>query len=193
LDAAEIAGIKCVKLINESTAIALNYGFFRKNDLDEKKPKKVCFVDFGHSKTTVTFASFKPSKTHIICTHSNRNLGGRQFDYLLFQKFGEEFEKKYGCDPRTAVKPRLRMLDSIEKMRKLLTLKKESEINCESLMEDEDFSRSFKREELEELILPVIEDFKKHLADSIAKSGINCDELDAIELIGDSTRMPIIQ
>lgn len=56
LDAAEIAGIKCVKLINESTAIALNYGFFRKNDL--AKPRTVCFVDFGHSKLTVTFAKF---------------------------------------------------------------------------------------------------------------------------------------
>lgn len=85
------------------------------------------------------------------------------------------------------------MLDSIEKMRKLLTLNKESEINCESLMEDEDYNRSFKREELEELIMPVIEDLKKHLAEAVAKSGINCDELDAIELIGDSTRMPVIQ
>lgn len=36
LDAAEIAGLKCVRLINESTACALTYGFFRKNDLDEK-------------------------------------------------------------------------------------------------------------------------------------------------------------
>ena len=41
LDAAEIAGIQCVRLINESTACALTYGFFRKNDLDEKKPRTV--------------------------------------------------------------------------------------------------------------------------------------------------------
>ena len=44
------------------------------------------------------------------------------------------------------------MLDSIEKMRKLLTGNKESDINCESLMEDEDYHRTFTREELEELI-----------------------------------------
>ena len=36
LDAAEIAGLKCLRLINESTAIALQYGFFRKKDLDAK-------------------------------------------------------------------------------------------------------------------------------------------------------------
>jgi molecular chaperone DnaK (HSP70) len=56
LDAAEIAGIKCIRLINESTAIALTYGFFRKNDLDDKIPRKVVFVDFGHSKLTLTLA-----------------------------------------------------------------------------------------------------------------------------------------
>lgn len=33
LDAAQIAGIKCLRLINESTAIALTYGFFKKNEL----------------------------------------------------------------------------------------------------------------------------------------------------------------
>ena len=37
LDAAEIAGIKCIRLINESTATAYTYGFFRKADLDKEK------------------------------------------------------------------------------------------------------------------------------------------------------------
>jgi heat shock protein 4 len=94
---------------------------------------------------------------------------------LLFEKFGEEFFKKYGCDPRNSVKPRLRMLDSIEKTRKLLTSNKEADINCESLMEDEDFMRTFKREELEELIQPVILNLKENLKEAITKSGLNPD------------------
>ena len=65
LDAAEIAGIKCVRLINESTAQALTYGFFRKADLDEKKPRRVVFVDFGHSKLTCTYAHFLKNKMKI--------------------------------------------------------------------------------------------------------------------------------
>lgn len=77
LDAAEIAGIKCIRLINESTAIALTYGFFRKADLDPKRPRLVAFVDFGHSKLTITYCSFVPGKTKIIMSHSNRNLGAR--------------------------------------------------------------------------------------------------------------------
>lgn len=77
LDSAEIAGIKCVRLLNESTAIAYNYGFFRKADLKKDDPRVVAFVDWGHSKLTVTFAEFLPGKMKIIYTHSDRNCGAR--------------------------------------------------------------------------------------------------------------------
>jgi molecular chaperone DnaK (HSP70) len=33
LDACEIAHLKCLRLINESTAVCMNYGFFKKPDL----------------------------------------------------------------------------------------------------------------------------------------------------------------
>lgn len=152
LDAAQIAGINCVRLINEGTATALTYGFFRKADLDEKKERIVAFVDFGHSKLSVTFASFVKSKMKILGTYSNKNLGARQIDFALFDMLGGEFAKKYGCDPRESVRCRLRMLDSIEKVRKLLSGNKEADVHCESLMEDEDLHRNIKRDDLEELV-----------------------------------------
>jgi len=192
LDAAEIAGIKCVKLMNESTAIALNYGFFRQADL-KTQARTVCFVDFGHSKLSVFFAHFKGSKCKILSTHSHRNLGARQIDYLLFDLFASEFAKKHGCDPRDSARPRLRMLDQIEKTRKLLTLNREADCSCECLMEDEDFHKSFKREELEALIAPFLERFKTTLGEALTKSGLTADKIDAVELVGDSTRMPAIQ
>ena len=83
LDACEIAGLNCLRIINESTAIALQYGFFRKKELDAIEVKIVAFVDFGHSKTTVTIASFIQGKTKIICHKSDRNLGARDFDWEI--------------------------------------------------------------------------------------------------------------
>ena len=77
LDAAEIAGIKCIRLLNESTAIALTYGFFKKSEFDQKRPRIVAFVDFGHSKMTTTFCSFLPGRTKVLMTHSDRNIGAR--------------------------------------------------------------------------------------------------------------------
>jgi len=98
----------------------------------------VAFVDFGHSKLSLTFASFVPGKMKIISTHSNKNLGARKIDYLLFEQIAKAFLKKHGCDPRESIKARLRCLDAIEKMRKLLTANKEADVICEQLMEDED-------------------------------------------------------
>ena len=129
-----------MRIINESTAIALTYGYSKKQELG-KKARIVAFVDFGHSKLSVTFCSFLPGKTKILMTHSNRNLGARVIDYLLFDQFSSEFLKKNGLDPRENVRCRLRMLDSIEKMRKLLTSNKEAELNCDSLLDDIDFHR----------------------------------------------------
>jgi heat shock 70kDa protein 4 len=57
----------------------------------------------------------------------------------LFEQFASLFLKKYGSDPREVPRARLRMLDAVEKMRKLLSGNKEAEINCESLLDDQDF------------------------------------------------------
>lgn len=149
LDAAEIAGLKCIRLINDSTAIALNYGFFRKADLPDKDARNVVFVDLGHSKTTITIASFLKGKTRIVTHKSDRNLGARNMDALLVEKLGEEFYKKYGADPRKNIRARLRMLDVIEKQRKILSGVKQATIHLESLLEDEDLHKNIERGEFE--------------------------------------------
>ena len=90
---------------------------------------------------------------------------------MLFELLASEFNKKYGCDPASSPRCRLRLLDSIEKVRKLLTANKEADVRCEALMEDEDLDRHLSRDELEELIKPVIERFRKCLDEAIKKSG----------------------
>ncbi len=171
LDAAEIAGLKCIRLINESTAIALNYGFFRKADLPDKDPRYVAFVDLGHSKTTVTIASFIKGKTRVVIHKSDRNLGARNMDALLVDKLGEEFTKKYGADPRKNIRCRLRMLDAIEKQRKILSGVKEASIHLDSLLEDEDLHKNINRQEFEDLIQPMIADFRQLLQETLEQSG----------------------
>ena len=60
--------------------------------------------------------------------------------------------KKHGSDPRDVPRARLRMLDAIEKVRKLLSGNKEADLSCESLLDDIDFQKSISRDEFEKLI-----------------------------------------
>jgi heat shock 70kDa protein 4 len=66
LDAARIAELNVVRLINDSTAIALDYGLFRKNDLDAEVPRNVLFIDYGHSKLGAFACSFTKSEMNVL-------------------------------------------------------------------------------------------------------------------------------
>jgi heat shock protein 4 len=177
LDASEIAGFKCLRIINESTAICLNYGFFRKGDLDENQARTVAFVDFGHSKTTVTIASFVKAKCKILCHHSDRNLGGRDFDYQIAEKLGEEFSKKYGSNPIKNDKARIRLLEGAEKARTLLSGVPDASINLEYLYEEQDLNRNLNREEFQTLCDPQLRRFHKLLEETIELSGLTADQI----------------
>ena len=52
LDASQIAGVNCLRLLSEITATALAFGIY-KTDLPEKDPVNVVFVDVGYSSLQV--------------------------------------------------------------------------------------------------------------------------------------------
>ena len=180
LDAAEIADLKCLRVINESTAIVLNYGFFRKNQLDEKKEKVVAFVDVGHSKTTITIASFKKGEAKILVHHSDRNLGAREFDYEITQVIGEEFAKKHGDDPRKNARCKFRMYEACEKARKILSGDTEASINIDYLLNEEDLNRKINRDEFNQLIDGQVRRFSNLIQEAIQMSG-KCFEFHAVK------------
>jgi len=171
LDAAEIAGLKCLRVINESTAIALNYGFFRKKMLDAKEARVVAFVDLGHSKTTVTIASFVQGKTKIICHKSDRNLGARDFDWEIMQVIGGKFAEKFGNDPRKNTRCVIRMLEAIEKARKIISSGPDSNINVDYLLDEEDLVHNLKREEFEEICDPILGRYFALLKATVKEAG----------------------
>ncbi len=171
VDACDIAGFRCLRVINESTAIAYNYGFFRKGDLSKEQERIVAFVDFGHSKTTVTIAGFKQQEARIICHRSNRNLGGRDLDYAVAVKLGAEFAAKHGDNPMDNPRCKLRMYETIEKARKLLSGDTEAMIGIDYLMNEEDLNRKMKREEFEQLIDPQMTALTALMREAIQASG----------------------
>lgn len=64
MDACKVADLPLERLLNESTGIAINYGLFRKAELD--KPRSVAFVDLGHSKMSAFVANFTKDGAQIV-------------------------------------------------------------------------------------------------------------------------------
>jgi molecular chaperone DnaK (HSP70) len=188
LDAAKIAEVNVVKLLNESTAIALAYGIFRRNEFDNT-PRNVAFVDFGHSHLSVFTAAFTKDKLSIVNQVHERHLGARDMDWAVLEYYSDMFNKANGLNPKKSDKARLRLLESIEKQRKVLSANSEGGLNIEYLMEDFDLNHNLTREQYEQLIAPVVERVKLTLARIIDKN----IPLHSVELVGGATRIPIIQ
>ena len=194
LDAAEIAGLKCLRLINDTTASALGYGI-TKLDLPaaEEKPRRVAFVDIGHTNYTCSIVEFKKGELAVKSTAYDRHFGGRNFDKALVDHFAKEFKEKYKIDIKTNGKALLRTATAVEKLKKVLSANAGAPINIESIMNDVDVSAFLKREELEELVKPLLDRATVPLEQALAEAKLKVEDIDAIEMIGGCTRVPSLK
>ena len=79
--------------------------------------------------------------------------------------------QRYGDDPRESPRCRLRLFESIEKARKLLSGDTEANINIDYLMNEEDLNRKLTRDEFEQLIDPQVRQLADVLRSAIEASG----------------------
>ncbi|KAG6855608.1 hypothetical protein H0H87_000283 [Tephrocybe sp. NHM501043] len=193
LDAASIAGLTALRLINDTTAVALGYGI-TKSDLPEaENPRHVAFVDVGHSSLSVAIVAFSKGQLTVKSTAYDRNLGGRDIDHALVKHFAEEFKTKYKIDVLSNPKAVFRLTAGCEKLKKVLSANAESPLNVENIMVDVDAASHLSRDQLEELISDVLDRIPAPLQQALEDSGLTVDEIDAIELVGGSTRIPAVR
>lgn len=194
LDASEIAGLNVLRLINETTATALGYGI-TKTDLPapEEKPRRVAFVDIGHSNYTCSIVEFKKGELKVVSTAYDRHFGGRNFDKAIVDHFAAEFKEKFKVDINENPKAKLRVAAACEKLKKVLSANAMAPINIESLMNDVDVRGMLKREELEELMKPLLERATAPLETALAEAKLTKDDIDFIELVGGCTRVPALK
>ncbi|GFT40216.1 97 kDa heat shock protein [Nephila pilipes] len=192
LDAAEIAGIKALKLINEPTAIALSYGFYRPHLFDE--PKTIIFVDFGHSSLTVTACVFTKDKLKILGNVWNTNVGGRDFDGILVKHFAQEFKNRYHLDVMSSKKAIMLLMMECESLKKQMSMNsRELELSIECFMNDVDVRGKMKRELFEKLAENLFIDIETTMKDLLSKTGLNEEDIHEIQIVGGSCRIPALK
>ena len=193
LDAAHIAGLNPLRIMNDSTASALGYGITKTDLPDEaegQKARLVCFVDVGHSSTQVTIGSFTKGKLVILGTSSDRNLGGRDFDQALTEHFIREFDKKYKLDIKSSPKAVFRLRAGAEKVKKLLSANLVAPFNVECLLDDKDVAAMVERADFEEMSQHLFTRFEAPVNAALTNAKVKIEDIDFVELIGGSTRIP---
>ncbi|KAI7737948.1 hypothetical protein M8C21_015141, partial [Ambrosia artemisiifolia] len=191
LDAAQIAGLNPLRLMHDGTAIALGYGMY-KIDLSNSGPTYVMFVDIGHCDTQVTVAAFEQGKMNILAHSFDQNLGGRDFDDVIFNHFAAQFNEKHKIDIYSNARASVRLRASCEKVKKVLSANAEAPLSIECLVGDTDVRGLITREEFEGLSSKLLDRVIIPCRMALKDSGLRVDKLYTIELVGSGSRIPAI-
>ncbi|KAH1105148.1 hypothetical protein GLYMA_13G359500v4 [Glycine max] len=191
LDAATIAGLHPLRLFHETTATALAYGIY-KTDLPENDQLNVAFVDVGHASMQVCIAGFKKGQLKVLSQSYDRSLGGRDFDEVLFNHFAAKFKEEYKIDVFQNARACLRLRAACEKLKKVLSANPEAPLNIECLMDEKDVRGFIKRDEFEQLSLPILERVKGPLEKALAEAGLTVENVHMVEVVGSGSRVPAI-
>ncbi|KAG9125470.1 adenyl-nucleotide exchange factor sse1 [Ceratobasidium sp. 392] len=193
LDAAHIAGLNPLRLINDTTAIALGYGITKQDLPEPDAPRNVVFVDVGHSNYSVAVVAFSKGQLQVKSTAYDRHFGGRDIDMALVKHFATEFKEKYKIDVLSNPKAVFRLTTACEKLKKVLSANAESNLSVESIMNDIDASSKLNRDQFEELIADPLSRISAPLQEALNEAGLTSDQIHSIELVGGSTRIPAIR
>ena len=194
IDSAEIAGLRLLRLINDTTAAALGYGI-TKLDLPaaDEKPRRVAFVDVGYSDYSCSIVEFKKGELTVKGNAGDRHFGGRDFDRAIVEHLQKEFLGKYKIDIFTHPKALTRVYSAAEKCKKVLSANQQAPINIESLMNDVDVRATITRQEFEALVDPLLSRVDTVLEQALAESKLSKEDIDIIEVVGGGSRVPAIK
>ena len=190
-EAGTLAGLEVVRILNEPTAASLAYGY------GDGSRHTALIYDLGGGTFDVSVVTVEGDITEVLASHGNNRLGGDDFDDLLAEHLAAEFEKQHGVNVREgnpAAKARLWW--AAEEAKKKLSFEPYVKIREEALVtklyRPLHLEVEISREEYEAMIRPLVESTLDSVSKALQDSGKKPGDMDAILLVGGSTRTPLV-
>ncbi|KAK3158891.1 hypothetical protein QOZ80_2AG0143020 [Eleusine coracana subsp. coracana] len=202
--AAQLAGINVLALVNEHAGAALQYGI----DKDfSNESRHVIFYDMGSGSTYAALVYFSAYNTkqfgktvsvnqfQVKDVRWNPKLGGLEMEMRLVNYFADQFNKQLGdgVDIRQSPKAMAKLKKQVKRTKEILSANTAAPISVESLYDDVDFRSTITREKFEELCEDLWEQALNPVKEVLTHSGMKIDDIYAVELIGGATRVPKLQ
>ena len=190
-EAGALAGLEVVRILNEPTAASLAYGF------GDGSRHTALIYDLGGGTFDVSVVTVEGDVTEVLASHGNNRLGGDDFDDLLADRLAQEFQKQHGIDLRQgypAAKSRLWW--AAEEAKKKLSFEPFVKIREEALATKGGtplhLEVEISRGEYEKTIRSLVESTLDSVSKALRDAGKKASEMDAILLVGGSTRTPLV-
>jgi Fe-S protein assembly chaperone HscA len=186
-DAARLAGLDVLRIINEPTAASLAYG------LDQKDKGNVAVYDLGGGTFDVSILSIEDGVFRVLSTAGDTHLGGDDFDRRLADVARAELEPKVGRtvldDPGFQQAARL----AAEKCKIELSQDPEAEMHLHVPELRLHWRRRFRREEFERLTADLVERSIQACRQALSDAHLAPPDIDEVVLVGGSSRIPAVR
>ena len=195
-NAAKLAGIEVLRIINEPTAAALAYGLGK---TDNERGKKILIFDLGGGTFDVTILNISKSQEknfEILSTKGNKFLGGEDFDNKLVEHFLDNFCKNMGeskkkiKEDKKAIK---RLKIACENIKKVLSTSTETRICLNNFYKNNDLLEDITRSQFEYFCSDLFEKLKKPIDDALFDANLKKTDIGEIVLVGGSSRIPKVK
>ena len=179
-DAATLAGIKVLRLLNEPTAAAIAYGLDAEVAEDESQQRLIAVYDLGGGTFDISILRLSKGVFEVLATGGDSALGGDDFDHAIANWLRIELAMGETLD---VVEQRI-LLEVAKSAKQELSQKEQVEI------EVLETALVLTREKMHDLIDDLIEKTLKACKRSMRDAKIDVNSIDEVVLVGGSTRMP---
>lgn len=190
-DAAIIADLNPVRILNEPTAAAIAYGLDKKHDGGGER--RVLIFDLGGGTFDVSILSLDSGVFEVKATAGDTHLGGEDFDNRLVSHFVTEFKRKHKKDLTTNKRSLRRLRTACERAKRTLSSATNANIEIDSLYEGINFYSNITRARFEELCSDLFKQCLCPVEQALKDAKMRKRDLHDIVLVGGSTRIPKVQ
>jgi molecular chaperone HscA len=179
-DAAELAGLKVLRLLNEPTAAAVAYG------LDSGQEGVIAVYDLGGGTFDISILRLNQGVFEVLATGGDSSLGGDDFDSMLVNLF----KSQTGINDLNAKELRL-FINKAKACKEALS--SYETVNVKLELREQSHTVTITRAEFAELVSPLVKKTLRACRRAAKDAGVSNDEILQVVMVGGSTRMPVIR
>ena len=191
-DAGRIAGLEVKRIVNEPTAAALAYGFGK-----DKNEERIAVYDLGGGTFDISILELGDGVFEVKSTHGDTHLGGDNFDQKIIDWLVSNFKSDYGIDLSQDRMALQRLREAAEKAKTELSTTQSTDINLPFITADNSGPKHLQynltRAKFEQMVQELVEQSKGPCQSALKDAGVSASDIDAVILVGGSTRIPAVQ
>ena len=181
-DAAKLAGVNVLRLLNEPTAAAVAYG------LDSGQEGVIAIYDLGGGTFDISVLRLNKGVFEVLATGGDSALGGDDFDVAVVDYLVEQAGLTRPLSPSLE----RQLMQQACTAKEQLTTQDNVEVVL-TLDNDQPWSTSLSKENFESLISALVKKTLRACRRSLKDASINVDEVIEVVMVGGSTRVPLVR